>query len=123
MTLQEIADALINHCRNGTEAEGLNTLYADDVVSIEALAQPGGGPQVFKGLDALRGKHAYWDNAMEQVSIEAGGPYPHQPDKFALTFKGQATVKETGEPFEMDEIAIYTVKDGKIAREEFFYAM
>jgi ketosteroid isomerase-like protein len=123
MTLQEIADALIGHCRNGTEEEGLGTLYADDAVSVEALAQPGGGPQVFEGLEAIRGKHDYWNNAMEQVSIDVGGPYPHQPDKFALTFKGKATVKETGEPFDMDEIAIYTVKDGKIVREEFFYSM
>jgi hypothetical protein len=123
MTLQEIADALISHCRNGTEAEALNTLYAEDAVSVEALAQPGGGPQVFEGLEALRGKHDYWNNAMEQVSIDVGGPYPHQPDKFALTFKGMAKVKETGEDFPMDEVAIYTVNDGKIVREEFFYSM
>ncbi|MFN3170410.1 MAG: SnoaL-like domain-containing protein [Hyphomicrobiales bacterium] len=123
MTLQEIADALISHCRNGTEAEALNTLYAEDAVSVEALAQPGGGPQVFEGLEALRGKHDYWNNAMEQVSIDVGGPYPHQPDKFALTFKGMAKVKETGEDFPMDEVAIYTVNDGQIVREEFFYSM
>lgn len=123
MTLQEIADALISHCRNGTEAEALNTLYAEDAVSVEALAQPGGGPQVFEGLEALRGKHDYWNNAMEQVSIDVGGPYPHQPDKFALTFKGMAKVKETGEDFPMDEVAVYTVNDGKIVREEFFYSM
>lgn len=123
MTLQEIADALISHCRNGTEAEALNTLYAEDAVSVEALAQPGGGPQVFEGLEALRGKHDYWNNAMEQVSIDVGGPYPHQPDKFALTFKGMAKVKETGEDFPMDEVAVYTVNDGKIFREEFFYSM
>ncbi|WP_375572749.1 nuclear transport factor 2 family protein [Ahrensia marina] len=123
MTLQEIADALAHHCRNGTEEEGLKTLYAEDAVSVEAMAQPGGGPQVFEGLDALRGKHDYWNNTMEIKSMEVLGPYPHQPDKFALVFKGEAVVKESGESFPMDEVAIFTVKNGKIVREEFFYSM
>lgn len=123
MTLNEIAQAMADHCRNGTEEDGLKALYAEDAVSVEALAQPGGGPQHFEGLDAIRGKHDYWNNTMELKSMEVLGPYPHQPDKFALLFKGEAVIKETGQPFPMDEVAIYTVKDGKIVREEFFYAM
>jgi ketosteroid isomerase-like protein len=31
------------------------------------------------------------------------------------------TVKESGERITMDEIGLYTVKDGKIAEERFFY--
>ncbi|MBV6657720.1 MAG: nuclear transport factor 2 family protein [Devosiaceae bacterium] len=122
MALIDIANALAEHCRNGTEAEGLNTLYAEDAVSVEAMSQAG-GPDTFTGLEAIRGKHAYWDSAMEVLSMDVGGPYPHQSDKFALTFKGTARVKETGEDFPMDEVAIYTVADGKIVREEFFYSM
>jgi ketosteroid isomerase-like protein len=33
------------------------------------------------------------------------------------------TVKETGARMVMDEIALYTIKDGKIAEERFFYGM
>jgi ketosteroid isomerase-like protein len=123
MTLQEIADALADHCRKGTEREGLKTLYADDAVSVEAMPMPGTDTQVTEGKQGISGKHDYWDNAMEQVEMTVGGPFPHQPDKFALTFKGTAKVKETGEDFPMDEVAVYTVKDGKIVREEFFYSM
>ncbi len=123
MTLMDIGKALADHCRAGTEAEGLNTLYADDAVSVEAMAQPGGGPQVFEGRDAIRGKHEFWASTMEQKSLDVLGPYPHHPDKFALLFKGEAIVKETGDLFPMDEVAVYTIKDGKIVREEFFYSL
>jgi ketosteroid isomerase-like protein len=33
------------------------------------------------------------------------------------------TVKETGARQQMDEVGVYTLKDGKIAEERFFYAM
>ena len=31
------------------------------------------------------------------------------------------TVKESGQHMKMEEIALYTLKDGKIAEERFFY--
>ena len=31
------------------------------------------------------------------------------------------TVKETGARMKMDEVGVYTVKDGKIVEERFFY--
>ena len=33
------------------------------------------------------------------------------------------TPKASGERMQMDEVAVYTVKDGKIVQEEFLYAM
>jgi len=33
------------------------------------------------------------------------------------------TMKPTRQRFTMEEMALYTVKDGKIVREEFFYTM
>ena len=32
-------------------------------------------------------------------------------------------MKPTGQRFQMEEAGLYTVKDGAIVREEFFYAM
>ncbi|MEM1288908.1 MAG: nuclear transport factor 2 family protein [Pseudomonadota bacterium] len=123
MELNDIANKLAEHCRNNTEAQGLSELYADSAVSVEAMPMPGTDSQITEGLEGIRGKHAWWDGNMEMISGEVGGPYPHAPDKFALTFKGMAKVKATGEDFPMDEIAIYTVKGGKIVKEEFFYSM
>jgi hypothetical protein len=51
---------------------------------------------------------------------EIFGPYPHD-DRFAVRFVFELTFKPTGERRTMDEIGLFTVVDGKIAREEFFY--
>ena len=44
-------------------------------------------------------------------------------EQFAVRFKFDVTFKPTGNRMEMTEMALYTVKDGKIAQEEFFYNM
>ncbi len=115
----KIANALVGHCRNGTEAEGLNTLYADDAVSIEAV-DAGGGREV-KGLDGIRGKHEWWGNAFEVHEAAVEGPFIHGDRQFGAVFQIDATNKETGERSPMKEFGVYTVDNGKIVREEFFY--
>ena len=42
-------------------------------------------------------------------------------DQFALRFKFDITPKATGERATMDEVGLYTVKDGKITEERFYY--
>ncbi|MBC7975998.1 MAG: nuclear transport factor 2 family protein, partial [Myxococcales bacterium] len=49
-------------------------------------------------------------------------PYPNG-DRFAVRFNYDVTHKPSSKRIQMDEVALYTVKDGKIVREEFFYAM
>lgn len=51
-----------------------------------------------------------------------GGPFPHGDDQFAVTFKMDPTHTQTGERTAMQEVAICTVADGKIVREEVFGA-
>jgi ketosteroid isomerase-like protein len=50
------------------------------------------------------------------------GPYVNG-DEFTVRFVMDLTNKESGQRMTMDEIALYRVKDGKIAEERFFYAM
>lgn len=120
--LVEIANALIAHCRNGTESEGLDTIYAEDCVSVEAGVMEGGGERTFTGLDAIRAKHAWWDENTEIHSFSAKGPFFHNPDRFAVIFEADITNAQMGGRTAFHEVAIYTVRDGKIAREEFFFA-
>ena len=42
-------------------------------------------------------------------------------DRFALIFDMDVTNRETGQRMQMREVGLYTVADGKIVREEFFY--
>ena len=119
--LMKTANALIAHCRNNTTDEGLETLYAPDCVSVEAMGMNGSDPET-KGIEGIKGKHAWWDGAFEVHSLDVGDPMIHGSDRFACTFEMDCTDKESGERTQMKEIAIYTVNDaGKISREEFFY--
>ena len=54
-------------------------------------------------------------------SSELDGPYPHD-DRFAVRFTFDVTFKPQDRRFSMTEVALFTVKDGKIAKEEFFYS-
>lgn len=119
--LMEIGSKLIDHCRNGTESEGLNSLYAADCVSVEA-ASPTGGDVESKGLDAIRGKHAWWYSAHTMHSASVEGPYFHAPDRFGAVFSMDVTDNATKRRMQMKELAVYTVSGGKIVREEFFYS-
>jgi hypothetical protein len=77
-------------------------------------------PAEMSGIDAIRGKHEWWEANNEVHSIEANGPFLAQ-DQFAVQFIWDATFKPTGQKQSMTEMALYTVKDGKIVREQFFY--
>lgn len=122
MNLKEIADELVAGCREGREAENLAKLYAPDAVSVEA-ADPMGMGREAHGIEAIKGKHEWWENAFEVLEGNVSDPYPHGDDRFGVRFSLKTKNKETGDISEMDELAVYHVKDGKIVREEFFYAM
>ena len=119
MTLMEIANELVAGCREGREKENLGKLYSEDAVSVEPAEL--GMPRESAGLEAIRGKHDWWQNTMEVMEADVSDPYPHGDDRFAVRFTVKAKNKETGDVQGMDEVAVYHVKDGKIVREEFFY--
>lgn len=122
-TLMQTAQKLVDLCNARKEAEGLDTLYEADAVSVEALAMPGMDGAEARGLAAIKGKHAWWNSAFEMHASYAEGPYFHGMDRFAIKFVVETTNRETGQRSKMHEVGIYTVKDGKIVREEFFYAV
>lgn len=111
---------LAEHCNAGTEADALDTLYAQDCVSVEALDGP--NRREAHGLDAIRGKHEWWHGAFEEHESSAQGPFFHGPDRFTLIFHMDVTEKESGQRMQMSEVGEYTVNaSGHIVREEFFY--
>jgi len=119
MTLKELAVELVAGCREGREVENLDRLYATDAVSVEA-ADMGQGRET-RGVEGIRAKHAWWDEAMEMTGGKVSDPMHHGEDRFAVIFEAAGREKATGKTFDMKEIAVYHVADGKIVREEFFY--
>ncbi|MEM7694569.1 MAG: SnoaL-like domain-containing protein [Pseudomonadota bacterium] len=123
MTLKELADVLVAANKSGAANALLDEHYAQDAVSVEAVAMDPTRGRETVGLDGIRGKHAWWDSAMETHGVEVEGPFLHGEDRFACVFKVDATDRESGNRMQMHEVAVYHVKDGKIVREEFFYDM
>jgi ketosteroid isomerase-like protein len=119
MKVNEIAKRYVELCKAGKFDECLNELFAEDAVSVEAFAPPGQDP-TSSGLAAIRAKGEWWTNNHEVHGGEVHGPYPNG-DRFAVRFAFDLTFKPTGKRQKMDEIGLFTVKDGKIIREEFFY--
>lgn len=75
-------------------------------------------PAEMRGLEAVRGKTEWFMNAHEVHGSTVTGPYV-APDTFVVHFEIDVTEKASGERMQMSEVGIYTVKNGKVAREEF----
>lgn len=124
MTTQEVANQLVALCRAGRNIEAVETLLSPDVVSVEATGDET-MPAVMNGRDAVRGKNEWWVNNHKVHSARVKGPYPNG-DRFAVIFDFEVTPAVgpmAGKRMRMEEVAIYTVADGKVAREEFYYDM
>ncbi|MEM7448542.1 MAG: nuclear transport factor 2 family protein [Myxococcota bacterium] len=122
MNALEVGKKLIELWNAGRTLEALNTFYADDVESIEAVDPPE-SERVQKGIEAVRAKNIWWYEHHEVHSFKAEGPYPHGEDRFAVRFIGDVTYKATQHRMSFDEIGVYTLSSGKVVREEFFYQM
>jgi ketosteroid isomerase-like protein len=97
------------------DAAAYQTFWADDIVSLE----PGDGENArAEGRAALLGKHAWWEANAEVHTVTTEGPYLFG-DQFALRFTMDVTIG--GERSQMAEVGLYTVTDGKITEERFFY--
>ena len=115
---------LVELCRQGKNMEAVETLYSPQIVSIEAMGDET-MPARTEGMEAVRGKNDWWIKNNEVHSAEAEGPWPNG-DRFIVRFKYDVTGKAgpmAGKRMMLDETGLYTVKDGKITQEEFFYHM
>ncbi|MBC7973787.1 MAG: nuclear transport factor 2 family protein [Myxococcales bacterium] len=121
MNTLEVGKKLVELCKQGKNDEATKTLYAQDIVSVEAGAPPGQSAES-RGLEAIIAKGKWWAENHEVHSASCEGPYPHG-DRFIVQFKYDVTNKPSNKRMQMDESALYTVQDGKIVREEFFYSM
>jgi len=121
MSTLELGKTYVALCKEGKTEECLSTLFAADAVSVEAGAPPG-GDRTATGLEALRAKSKWWMDNHEVHKAEVTGPYPHD-DRFAVHFTYDITNKPSRRRMTMDEVGLFTVADGKIVKEEFFYTM
>ena len=122
-TAMEIGKRLVALCRDGKGVDAVDELYDEKVVSIEGQGD-GEIPARMEGLQAIRGKNTWWYESHEIHASTAVGPYcGHREDQFAVVFEMDVTLKATGDRSKLEEVALYTVTNGKIVQEEFLYLM
>jgi ketosteroid isomerase-like protein len=121
MNTLEIGMKMVELCREGKNDEAIKTLFSKDIVSVEAGAPPGQDATT-KGMEAVLGKGKWWVDNHIIHSAKAEGPWPHG-DRYIVRFTYDVTFKPDNKRFTMDEAALYTVANGKVVKEEFFYTM
>jgi SnoaL-like domain len=112
MTTEEVAKKVVELVRKQAWYDALDTLYDQDVVSVEATAPES------RGKEAVRSKIDWWVNAMEVHSFKASEPFVAH-DRFVVQYDADVTEKESKQRRQIFEVGVYTVKNGKIVREEF----
>ena len=114
-----IANELVALCREGRNLDAIERLYSPDIVSVEPVGNAQ-MPAEMKGTAAIRGKNEWWLANHDVHEARVTGPLLGD-GRFAVHYDYDVTFKPAGRRFRMAEMALYTVKDGKIAREEFYY--
>lgn len=112
MNTEEVAKKVVELVRKQAWYEALDQLYDKDIVSVEATA-----PET-RGKEGVRGKIDWWVNGMEVHTFNASEPFVGH-DRFVVQYDADVTDKKSRERRKLSEVGVYTVKDGKIVREEF----
>ena len=118
MSTKEIAARLVELCKKGDFETAQSELFADDVVSIEPYATPD-FEQETKSKQAVKEKGDKWNAMVEKMHNMEVSDALVADNSFACTMRMHVTMKEKGE-WDMKELCVYEVKDGKIISERFF---
>ena len=118
MTTQEVANRLVTLCREGKYEQAVKELYSPEIVSVE----PEGAPnRIVKGLSAVAEKGAKFESMVEKVNSSVVSDPIVAENFFSCAMLMNLQMKGAPVAINMDEVCVYTVNDGKIVREEFFY--
>ncbi|MGB8193584.1 MAG: nuclear transport factor 2 family protein [Chitinophagaceae bacterium] len=118
MTTQETANRLVELCRQGNFEAAQKELFADDAVSKEPYATPE-FEQETKGLPAILKKGEVFHGMVDTMhALDVSEPLVAD-NSFTCTMHMDVTMKDKSH-WNMTELCVYKVKDGKIISEEFF---
>ncbi|MFT7684826.1 MAG: hypothetical protein ACI9FB_000167 [Candidatus Azotimanducaceae bacterium] len=124
MNMLDLGKKMVEQVNEGRESEQqfVNEYYSEDIISIEGLGVDESHGRL-EGIEAIREKHNWWYDNNDVHSTVASGPYiGERNDQFIIRFVLDMTPKN-GERMIMDEVAIFTVEDGKISEEAYLYLM
>jgi hypothetical protein len=114
----EVARQFTDLLRAGKYAEIEERWLGPGIESVEGH----GASMSWKGKKNVLAKYRAWEAENQFVDPKIEGPWVGATG-FAVKFVGEIVHNATGERHPMEEIAVYTVRDGKVVREEFHFAV
>ncbi|NCN84055.1 MAG: nuclear transport factor 2 family protein [Sphingomonadales bacterium] len=119
-SLAEIASDYAALMAAGETLAAAEKYWASDIIVLEPANSESDGPAIAIGKPAALARLTRWlaANAMSEMLID--GPFI-TGDQFALFIDMEITRRVTGERKPFSEIATYTVCEGQIVEERFFY--
>ena len=117
MSIQTIAGKFMELCNQGKHFDVMRTMYAPDIVSVE-----GDGKETASQDPVIKNSED-WVSDKTFHGETVAGPFFNgaNPDQFVVFFTLDITPKATGQRITLEEVGVYTVKNDKITREQFFY--
>jgi hypothetical protein len=115
MNTQELAKAFTDMCAKGELDAAGKKFWSDDIVSLEPMT---GDMAELRGREAVERKSQWWNANHEVHKLKVEGPYVHG-DQFVVRFMSDVTPKGQNRTH-LDEVGLYTVRNGKIVEESFF---
>ena len=116
MDIRETAEAFTALLKAGDFPGAGQRFWDEGVTSIEAM----GEPSVLHGREAVAGKMREFGEQHEVHGFSVTGPFVNG-EQFAIYMTIDVTIRATGERMNMQEVALYTVSEGRITEELFFY--
>jgi hypothetical protein len=118
MNTKEIAEALVALCKEGRYQRAHETLYDDNVLSVEMDESM--GPRETRGLDAIKAKGVSWA-AMFNGPVTSFCDDPIVSGNSFACRMGFSGKGHDGQEIKGEEIAVYVTKDGKIIEARFYW--
>jgi hypothetical protein len=120
MSVHQIAEKFVELCSQGKHFEVMRTMYAPEMVSVEADGRE------FVGKEAVIHKSEVFQGNNNILSQDLRGPFflgdaNRSSGAFAVYTSIDFAPKSGGERRTHEEVGFYTVKNDQITREEFFY--
>jgi hypothetical protein len=123
MSLQTLATQFVDLCNQGKNFDVMETLYAPDIVSVEASGEEVAGktPVIEKSRRWIAANTLNSEKVRGPFFDGANGTADRSSGQFAVFYTFDVTPKSTGQRVTLEEVGVYTVKDDQITREQFYY--
>ncbi len=119
-SITEIARDFTDMLRQGQFVAARERFWAADVRSIDPHDLPGGISAEVSGIDAARAKAAHWFGSRRIHDLSIDGPFV-TGNQFALFLDMMIAGQPSRPDQPFTEIAVFTVRDGQISEERYFY--